>query len=967
MNAGVWVEVERFLHEAMQLPPNERAAFVANIIRPDVRHEVLSLVAAAEGGTSSIAKVIADAAQTDGDLAGRRFSHFQIVREIGRGGMGEVYLARDLKLGREVALKLLPLAFQRDPQRLRLFEAEARAAAVLNHPNIMAVYEAGEFDGQPFIATEYVEGKTLAERLRRGPLPLDQAKRLGAQIADGLAIAHERGIVHRDLKPANIMLKADGTVKVLDFGLARLTKRLAEKEAIDKPLEDPADSALPTESLSRPGAIIGTPAYMSPEQARGLRVDTRADIWAFGVVFYEMLTGKCPFQKQTTDGTLAAVAGEEPDLNKLPVLVRTVVGRCLSKDIRNRWQDIGDVRLALQDAYAEPVPHPPSRKWWIVVAAACLVVLAASIAFLRSPSKPALKPLMRLNVDLGPEARLINDRGTHALAISPDGTRIAFSCETAGGSVRICTRRLDQTEVTALEGTEGVEKIFFSPDGQWIGFGTRGKLKKVSVQGGAPITLADAPFDRGASWGEDGLIVAAITERTGLMRIPENGGAPQPLTHLKPGENSHRWPQVLPGAKAVLFTASPQAGNYENASVDVFSIKTGQQRTLLKGGYHGRYLPRGYLVYMHQGTLFAARMDLDRLVLTSSPIPVLRDVDTRAGDGGAAFDCSRSGLFIYQAEVPRSQSTVEWLDKSGRLEPLVRAPGSYDEIRLSPDGKRLAIVKDVAASPDIWVYDLERGTMTRLTFGGANELPVWSLSGRYLAYESGRGFGVWWIGGDGSEEPRRLIQTNSLVSATSFSATHIAFEQTTPASDTDIWTAPIHGSDTGDLKVGTPEAFLRTTAIEGDAVFSPDGQWLAYTSDESGANQVYVRPFRPDISSQLESKIQISIQGGSCPMWSPNGHELYYVSNDRRIMTVAYVTHSDSFLAEKPVVWSQFQVEAPVTTPEFTARGSVDPAPDGKRFAVLVPANTGASKPPTNVNMLLNFFDELQRRTKETQ
>jgi serine/threonine-protein kinase len=518
-----------------------------------------------------------------------------------------------------------------------------------------------------------------------------------------------------------------------------------------------------------------------------------------------------------------------------------------------------------------------------------------------------------------------------------------------------------------LAGTEGVEKIFFSPDGQWIGFGAHGKLKKVSVQGGAPIMLADAPFDRGASWGEDGFIVAALTERTGLVRIPENGGAPQPLTHLKPGENTHRWPQVLPGAKAVLFTANSQAGNYENASIDVFSVKTGETRTLLNGGYYGRYLPGGYLVYIHQGTLFAARMDLNRLILTSSPVPVLRDVDTRAGDGGAAFDCSRSGLFVYQSEVPRSQSTVEWLEKSGRLEALVHAPGIYDEIRFSPDGKRLAIVNDVAANPDIWVYDLERGTMTRLTFGGANEHPVWSPSGRYLAYLSGRGFGVWWIGADGSGEPRRLIQTKNLVSATSFSATGMAFEQTTPASDTDIWTAPIEGAYTNHLTVGTPEPFLRTSAIEGDAVFSPDGQWLAYSSDESGANQVYVRPFRPGMSPQLESKIQISVQGGSCPMWSRQGHELYYISKNLRIMSVAYVTHGDSFLPYKPAVWSQFQVEVPVMTPEFTARGSVDIAPDGKRFAVLVPASAGAAKPPTHINMLLNFFDELQRRTGKNQ
>ncbi|MGH9664227.1 MAG: hypothetical protein ACRD9L_07375, partial [Bryobacteraceae bacterium] len=469
-------------------------------------------------------------------------------------------------------------------------------------------------------------------------------------------------------------------------------------------------------------------------------------------------------------------------------------------------------------------------------------------------------------MDLGPEARLVNDRGRHTLAISPDATRLAFSCEAPGGELRICTQRFDQTTATALAGTEGVEKTFFSPDGHWIGFDARGKLKKVSVQGGAPMTLANAPFDRGASWGEDGFIVAALTERTGLVRVPENGGAAQPLTHLNPGENTHRWPQVLPGAKAVLFTANSQPGNYENASLDVVLLKTGQRRTLYRGGYFGRYLPSGHLVYMHQGTLFAARMDLDRLSLTGPSVPVLQDVDSRAGDGGAAFDSSRTGVFVYQSEVAPSRSTVQWLEKSGNLQPLIAAPGNYKQVRLSPDGKRLALVNDAAANPDIWIYDIERGTMTRLTFGGANEEPVWSPGGQYLIYHSGRGLGAWWIRADGSGGPRQLIESKNMQSATSLSGKHLAFEELSPAADSDIWTAPIEGAYDDHPKVGTPELFLRTPAIEGDAIFSPDGRWLAYASDESGTNQVYVRPFRPGISSQFGSKTQISIQGGTCPM-----------------------------------------------------------------------------------------------------
>ncbi|HEY1537660.1 MAG TPA: serine/threonine-protein kinase, partial [Polyangiaceae bacterium] len=423
MRAEVWTEVERLLHEAIQLSPGERATFVARIPNADVRAEVLSLLAALDRDSSNIDKLIAEAALTvfDECLAGRQFSHFQVIKEIGGGGMGQVYLARDVKLGRQVAVKLLSTAFQRDPERLRLFEQEARAAAALNHPNIMAVYEVGECEGKPFIAAEYVEGKTLAERLRRGVLSLDEAKRLGAQIADALAAAHERGIVHRDLKPANIKLKPDGTVKVLDFGLAKLTEHLAPEESVE-------DSMSLTQSGISPGAIVGTPAYMSPEQARGSRVDKRTDIWAFGAVLYEMLTGKCAFEKQTTADTLAAVISEEPDLARLPARVRAVVGRCLNKDVRKRWQDIGDVRLALEDEVTEPTRRRPSRVLWLIAGATCVLALLTSVELMQNSAKPPPQPPIRLRVDLGPEARLFADRGQQTLAIAPDATRIAFAC-----------------------------------------------------------------------------------------------------------------------------------------------------------------------------------------------------------------------------------------------------------------------------------------------------------------------------------------------------------------------------------------------------------------------------------------------------------------------------------------------------------------------------------------------------------
>lgn len=985
VTAEGWREVERLFHQATQLASGERAAFVANIGDADVRAEVASLLAAEADRDSSIigaaiGAAIGEAAQIalDDPLPGRVLAHFRIVKSIGRGGMGEVYLAQDLKLGRQVALKLLPAAFQRDAGRLRRFEHEARILAALNHPNIMTIYEVGYSSGRRFIAGEYVEGETLAERLRRGALPAEEAMRWAGQIVAALAAAHEKGVVHRDLKPANIKIKPDGVLKVLDFGLAKLTRPVLP--AADPPMESPSAEGpenIPTLTLggTRPGTVLGTAAYMSPEQARGIPVDRQADIWAFGAVLYEMLTGKRAFERATMGDTLAAVLKEEPDLTALAPRPRAVVRRCLTKDPRQRWQDIGDVRIALEEEFSGPVPvaqpklRVPARVRWIAAAVACVAALGAlgaSLMLLRHQPRPLPQPLIRLNVDLGPEANLANDRGRHTLAISPDGTRIAFACEAPGGELRICTRRLDRNEAPALAGTEGVQTIFFSPDGKWIGFSANGKLKKVSVDGGSPFTLCDIPFDRGAAWGEDGFIVASVGSGMGLVRIPENGGPPRPLTQLKPGERTHRWPQILPGQQAVLFTAGTEAGNYENANLDVVSLQTGRRKTLRAGGYYGRYLPGGYLIYMHQGTLFAARMDIGRLTLTGPPAPVLEDVASRPGDGGADFDFSRSGTLVYESGKSRGLMTVQWLQPSGKLEPLLPAPGVYDALRLSPDGKRLALVVDSSAqggNTDIWVYDLERGAMSRITFGGANESPVWSRDGKYLAYVSGQRGSIFRVRADGSGDVQTLTSGfyEGAPNSVSPDGRRLALELLNPDANNDIWTLPLEDDGAGHLKPGRPEPFLRTPASEEAPAFSPDGRWLAYESDESGSSQIYVRPF-PAGASGEGGKWQISTQGGRSPIWSSNGRELFYTSGDRRIMTTSYAAKNGSFLAEKPVIWSGRQMIEDVPIRGY-ASSVVDLAPDGKRFAILVPASAEAPKPPTHVNVLLNFFDELRRRT----
>jgi serine/threonine protein kinase len=940
-----WAEVERLFHEVLKLSTGDRAAFVAKIDDPGIRAEIISLLATeSQPGADVVEAVIGEAAQKIQTMlvqtsTGALISHFRIVREIGRGAMGEVYLAHDLKLGRQVALKLLPPDFLQDSDRLSRFEREGRAAAALNHPNIMAVYEVGHSAGQPFIAAEYVAGETLADRLSRGRLPEAEAIRFGEQIVEALAAAHEKGVVHRDLKPANIKITPDKTLKVLDFGLAKLTL------TPENPDESP--------SRTHEGMIFGTPAYMSPEQARGAHVDKQADTWAFGVLMYEMLTGKRPFERETITDTLAAVIKDEPDLAALPARMRAVIGRCLRKDVRERWHDIGDVRIAFEESRSEPLARPGWRGPWIVAALASAAALIAAIAILRPSAKPVSQPLIRLNVDLGPEASLNNARGQHLIAISPDGSRLAFACGASDTERRICTRRLDQAQPIALAGTEGVQTVFFSPDGKWIGFSAHGKLRKVSVEGGAAITLCDAPFERGASWSEDGFIIASLNSPNGLARIPENGGAPQPLTQFRPGEQRDRWPQVLPGVNAVLFTASTEPGQYENASIDVVSVKTGDRKTLHRGGYYGRYLPGGRLIYMHKGTLFAARMDIDRLVLTSSPQPVLEDVASRPGDGGADFDLSQSGIFVYQSSRSGGgQRTVQWLHKSGRLEPLLREPAAYDWIRFSPDGKRLALIDH--GSNQIWVRDLEHGTMSRITFGEVNDTAVWSPDSKHLAYAvSGKGNGLWWARADGSGPPHRLSEIFWNLYSFSPDGARLAASGRRPDGGAYIATIPLEGSDPDRPKLGAPEPFLRTSASEELPAFSPDGRWLAYTSDESGSSQVYVRPFPGP-----GGKWQISTEGATNPIWSRNAHELFYISSSRRIMGISYRDRDGVFIAEKPAIWSDLQL--PALTAPFDS-SIIDLAPDGKRFAIL--QNAESQKPLTHVTVLLNFFDELRRKT----
>ena len=544
--------------------------------------------------------------------AGTRLGPYEILAPIGAGGMGEVYRAKDSKLDREVAIKILPDTLTHDSERLARFEREAKVLAALNHPNIAQIYAVE----QSALVMELVPGEPPA-----GPLPLDTALNYAQQISDALATAHDRGITHRDLKPANIMVTPAGVIKLLDFGLAKAAEESATSENV-------GNSPTLTMSPTRAGMILGTAAYMAPEQARGKPVDRRADIWAFGVVLYEMLTGKQAFPGETVSDILASVLTKEPDLAPVPGKLRRLIASCLQKDPKLRLQAIGDWRLLVEAPLALP---RLTRPWpWIAAVGALVIALIAVSIFAYQTTRPTQHPLIRLNVDLGPDA--IAGANT-TLAISPDGARIVFPSRGPDGRQRLATRLLDQSQATTLPGTENGSDPFFSPDGQWVGFFAGSQLKKAQVQGvSAPITICAAPIAQGGAWGEDGNIIAALSNLYPLSIVSAAGGTPQPFTKLERGEATHRWPQILPNNQGVLFTASATTIAAEG-NIEVFSTKTKQRKTLVSGGYFGRYVPDGHLIYLRQGVLFGVGFDLEHLELRGMPTPLIDDVAANASQG----------------------------------------------------------------------------------------------------------------------------------------------------------------------------------------------------------------------------------------------------------------------------------------------------------------------------------------------
>jgi serine/threonine-protein kinase len=874
---------------------------------------------------------------------GDKLGRYEILALIGKGGMGEVWKAHDPKLNRDVAIKVSAQQFT------DRFDREAHAIAALNHTNICTLYDVGP----NYLVMEFIEGPTLADRIAEGPIPLEEALAIARQIAAALEAAHEKPIVHRDLKPANVKIRPDGSVKVLDFGLATAVEEVAVTS--DSPTMMPGTHV---------GVILGTAGYMSPEQARGKKVDKRADIWAFGVVLYEMLTGKRLFQGEDLTETMASVVKEKPDLSAVPAQVLPLLNRCLEKDPKNRLRDIGDAWALLVPERVEVTAPSQSRLGmglgWIAAAALAVVAVIALWAPWRT-QKPVDRPLIRLDVDLGADVTFPAPFTFTAspLAISPDGMRLVYA---SGTPARLFTRRLDQAKATELPGTQGAAGPFFSPDGQWVGFSLGGKLNKISVEGGAVVPLADVIGFGGASWGEDGNIFVSDPLK-GLVRVPAGGGPPRMVAEVAKGEYALALPQILPGGKAVLFT-NYAALSANTASIQAVTLADHQRKIVVQGGTFPRYLATqngaGYLLYTNRATLFAVPFDPDKLETHGTAVPMLDDV-THSQVGSAHMEISRTGALVYRrGGGDAGMLTVTWIEGGGKTEPLLAKPGLYDRPELSPDGQRLALDVTEGSGPDIWVYDWHRDTMTRLSFTGTAFSPIWSPDGRYIAWGSSAQ-GMFAARSDGAGQPQQLTRSTDQQSPWSFTpdGRQLAFQDRSSKSGYDLWTVPIE-SDGAGLRAGTPVVFLQTPASERHPALSPDGRWLAYTSDESGTFQIYVRAF-PDKGA----KWQISNSGGTYPTWSRNGHELFFETMDGRIMLAQYTVKGDSFAADKPLMWWDRKLGAVGAI--GTAR-NVTPAPDGKRFAALMPAAAPETEHAQNqVVFLLNFSDELRRKFGDTR
>jgi eukaryotic-like serine/threonine-protein kinase len=877
-----------------------------------------------------------------------RLGSYEILSSIGAGGMGEVYRARDTKLGRDVAIKVLPDTVAHDAERMARFEREAQVLALLNHPNIAAIYGLEESNDVRALVMELVEGPTLADRIAQGPVPLDEALTLAKQIAEGLEYAHEKGVIHRDLKPANIKVTSDGTVKLLDFGLAK---------AVEEPVVPGNPSISPTLTMqsTRAGVILGTASYMSPEQASGKPVDRRADIWSFGVVLWEMLCGHKLFDGETVSHTLADVLRGKIDVNKLPagtpLAIRELVLRCLDRDVKSRLRDVGEARVAIQKYRENPseaelsgrVITRGSRREVFAWIAAGVLLVALALVYYRHASEEA----RTVKLFLPPPE---NASFSGPPAVSPDGRHVAFAA-TTGEKTQLWVRDLDSLAARPLAGTEGAYNPFWSPDNRFVAFFAGRKLKKIEVAGGPAQTLCDASAGRGGAWSQNGVIVFTPGIFDSLYRVPAAGGSATPLIAIDQslGEDSIRCPWFLPDGRHFLYTAR-NSDRYKSA-IYVGDLGSKERRRILSAGSNAVYAPPGFVLFLRERTLMAQPFDAGSIQTTGDPFPIADEVDF-TNEFGGLFSVSQNGVLAHLSSSDRGNRQLTWFDRGGKPLGTVGTPGYLLTPSISPDGSTVALRRSdpQAATTDIWLHDLARGTASRFTFGpDFNFSPVWSPDGSGILFASsprgprGRSFGLYLkpTGGAGKEELLLKTPLGGSPSDWSRDARFVIYDQTGTNAKLGIWVLPLSGD--GPPVPGKPFPFLQTEFNEFGAKLSRDSKWLVYTSDETGRNEVYVQTF-----PSPGGKSQVSTSGGRRPVWSRDGRELFYVGADGKLMAVEVKAAS--------------KLEAGAPKPLFDTRlgagGGFDISPDGRRFLL---ANSLEEADRTPMTIIVNWNGELKR------
>lgn len=862
--------------------------------------------------------------------SGARLGPYEIVSILGEGGMGRVYRARDTRLHRDVAIKVLPEDVANDPERVARFEREARTLASLNHPHIAQIYGTEQSGGAHALVMELVEGEDLALRIARGPIPWHEAAPIAKQIADALEMAHEHGIIHRDLKPANIKITPDGAVKVLDFGLAKAVESTTEVSPTSATITSPA-------GITQAGFFLGTAAYMSPEQAKGRLADKRTDVWSFGCVLYEMVTGERTFPGDDVLETLSAVMRVDPDFHALPDDVpapaRALIEQCLVKDRRERIADIAAAKFALR--LPSSVTAAPARgsRAMVGMAVAVVATLAAiGVIAPRLASPPEPQPVVRATI-AAPDFR---GTGFSTIAMSRQGTHVAYA--TQG---RLAIRRLSEGAFRPLQGTEGGVSPFFSHDGEWVAFFAEGKLKKIPLAGGAAQVVADAPSARGGSWSADDTIVFTPMQDGGLARVSANGGPVTTLTTVKPTERSHRWPQILPDGRNVLFTMQLIGQLYDDAIIATVPIRGGEPRAVLEGGTGAQFVESGHLIYGKAGNVLATEFDPVGLRAGGAAITVIDNVRTNSLSGAVLVAVSAAGSLVYLPGVSSSASmSLLTANRAGQTRPLLERRALNNSFRISPDGNRAAVSINDGQVSDLWLVELDSGGLRRLTRGGgAHSHPVWSPDASRLYYLSNTG------GGSGARTVSRAVdsgaQEDELASTAILPMTispdgaSIAGRQVTGTS----WDVV-----TIDIGSKTTDAIAATTANETDPAFSPDGRYLAFQSDEPGRFEIFVQEYPSG------SRWPLTTNGGSEPRWTSGGREIIY-----RNGTTLYAA---------PIMLRPFAVGTPQTLFSIPNLFAYDVTADGKRFVI---AQDAENQENVNFALVTGWFEELRERMRPSR